>query len=318
MCWRCRQPLSSSGDPLASGTWSKTSGAVLAPTALGTDENNAIGEPEVFIPDPAGVAQMRMFYGGGWDAGRLFAATSDDGGLTWTRANGGVPLVGGGNGGESGEATHVGVVKTPTGEIHAIYAPHSDTTTGNLSAVKSTDGGLTFGTKRTILTPSGWESGVWGNSAVVIDDAGTWHLLYEGQDTTTNLWQIGYATSPDGATWTRQNSGNPLVTLQVGTGMYGGPNLHRLPDGTWELFYHAATSGLLPTDIYRAISTDLITWERHPGARAVTRTESFEVDQVADPCVVTIGTDRVMFYSGADNADATGKVGRATYVPPTG
>lgn len=197
-----------------------------------------------------------------------------------------------------------------------IYAPHMDMTTGPLYAVSSTDGGITFGNRRVILTAQGWEKGVWGNSSCVILN-GTWHLLYECYNQ-SNIWQMGYATSPNGITWTRQNGGNPITTLQVGTGMFGGPNLNRMSDGTWELFYHASTSGILPTDIYRAVSSDLIHWVRRPGTPILTRGDLFyEVDQVADACLLELGGQRFLFYGGADNTTGTGRINRAVYVPPT-
>ena len=93
------------------------------------------------------------------------------------------------------------------------------------SVTLSTGGGATSGNRRTILTKQGWEKGVWGNRSVVIDN-GTWHLMYECHDL-NNIWRIGYVTSPDGITLTRQNGGNPINSLQVGSGMFGGPKPHQ-------------------------------------------------------------------------------------------
>lgn len=291
------------------GTWVKNPGYVLA--GNGTYEQNSIQEPCI-IADPTGVAQLRMWYTAGWSTAGVAMATSNDGGLTWTRAGTGF-VIGNGAGGVTGQVAHTGLWDEAGGlTLHMSYTdPTSGATT--LRRVTSTDGGLTWGSPVTILSPGGWETGRWGNSACV-KKAGTWHLLYECMDA-SNVWQMGYATSTDGATFTRQNGGNPLASLQVGSGMHGGPDLHLQADGTWELFYHASTSGNLPTRIYRAISADMIYWERRPGVPVLDMSLSYEVDQVADPCVLTIGGQRVMFYEGVDNTNAVSKLNRAVFTP---
>lgn len=237
-------------------------------------------------------------------------ATSNDGGLTWTKS-GSNPVIGLGAGGVSGQVAHTGLWVDGTTLHMSFTDPSSGSTT--LRRVTSTDGGLTWGSPVTILTATGWESGRWGNSACV-KKGSTWHLIYEAMDT-SGLWRMGYATSSDGIAFTRQNGGNPLSSLQVGTGMYGGPDLHLLPDGTWEMFYHASDSGVLYTKVYRAISTDLIYWEKRPGVPILTASLSYEVDQVADACVLTIGSQRAMFYAGVDNSAGAAKINRAVFTP---
>lgn len=290
------------------GTWVKNPGYVLAADG-GTAEQNAVQEIEV-LSDPLGTHQLRAWYTAGWSPAAVRMGTSDDGGLTWTKGT--TDLIGRGAGGVSTSAQHTGLMQETTLKLHLFFTdPTSGATT--LRRVTSTDGGLTWGSPVTTLSPSGWESGRWGNSSCVIR-SGTWHLLYECMDT-ANVWQMGYATSPDGLTWTRQNGGNPLTSLRVGSGMYGGPNLRLQSDGTWELFYHASVSGNLPTKIYRAISADLINWERRPGVPILEASQSFEVDQVADACVITVGGQRMMFYSGVDNPNAASKINRAVFTP---
>lgn len=295
-------------EPVAS--WVKDSAPVLVGDG-GAAEQNAIQEMMV-LPDPTGQAQLRAWYTAGWLPASIRSATSNDAGRTWTKGT--TNLIGQGAGGVTGDVGHTGLVVDGSA-LHIIFTdPASGNTT--LRRVTSTDGGLTWGNPITILTKTGWESGRWGNSACVIR-SGTWHLLYEAMDT-SNVWQMGYATSSDGITFGRQNGGNPLTSLRYGTGMYGGPDLHLLDDGTWELFYHASTSGVLPTRIYRATSADLITWAKDPAAPILDMTLAFEVDQVADATVVTIGGERVMFYGGNDNPNATAKIGRATYTVAAG
>lgn len=291
------------------GTWVKNPGHVLAGNGS-TYEQNVVQEPNV-IEDPTGIAQLRMFYTGGWNPCAVAAAVSNDSGLTWTRVGTG-PVVGGGAGGVSGNVAHTGLWLDPDSPLtlHLSFTPNA---VGNLKRVTSTDGGLTWGNPVTILTPAGWETGNWGNSTCVKHD-GVWHLIYENLDG-AGIWQMGYATSIDGVTFTRQNGGQPLKSLQVGTGMYGGCHLTLLDDGTWELLYHAATVGIDFTRIYRALSRDLIHWERYPQSAIVDMTLPFEVDQVADPCPIVIDGTRYMFYEGFDNPNQIAKINRAAFTP---
>lgn len=267
-------------------------------------------QESIVLPDPTGTAAYRCWYTMGWSPCALGTATSDDG-LAWTKDTGN-PVLGQGVGGFAGSAGHTGMIQDPTDPLtlHLFFTdpdegfPVSPAT--DLFRATSTDGGLTWGSVVTALDHAGWESGRWGNAAGFIDGDGVWHLLYEAY-TTGYVWKMGYATSPDGLTWTRQNSGNPLTTLQRGSGMYGGPDLHALGGGGFELFYHASTSGVLPTSIYRATSADLITWTQDPDP-LVTPTLAYEVDQVADPCVLMIGSERWMFYSGVDNPNEGSRI----------
>ncbi|MBA7572590.1 hypothetical protein ES695_08545 [Candidatus Atribacteria bacterium 1244-E10-H5-B2] len=53
--------------------------------------------------------------------------------------------------------------------------------------------------------------GVW--CSMVWKESTTWHMIYTGQETTSEI-AVGYATSSDGIEWTRQNNGNAVL---VGT-----------------------------------------------------------------------------------------------------
>lgn len=261
--------------------------------------------------DPTGAHQLRMWYTGGWSPTAIHMAVSDDAGLTWTR-DGAAPLIGNGGSGVTGDVAHTGLWRDPVDPLtlHICFAVPA---VGPLRRITSTDGGLTWGSVQTLLTATGWERGEFGNSACVFHD-GEWHLFYEAMNT-SGVWEIGYATSPDGVTFTRQYGGQPLRSLRVGVGHYGGQQIEQLADGTWEMLYHASPGTSPVTKIYRALSTDLIHWERFPQDRVLDMSLAFEVDQVADPHVVTISGTRYMFYEGFDNPSQIAKINRATFVP---
>lgn len=295
--------------------WTKHGSIVFGPSQPW--ELDATQEIDI-IPDPTGVGDWRAFYMGGWIGAAIGTATSNDG-ITWTKLATN-PVLGLGKGGISHSAGHFSITRHPTDPL-TLYCFFTDPDAGppvsaptDLFRATSTDGGLTWGSVVTALDHAGWETGRWGNSNVHIDDDGTWHMLYEAMDG-SSVWQMGYATSPDGLVWTRQNGGNPISSLRYGTGMYGGPDLHVLDDGTFEVFYHASTSGVLPTRIYRATSADLINWTKDPSTPLLEASLSFEVDQVADPHVITLGDGtRRLYYSGVDNPNERSRLTFATEV----
>lgn len=94
--------------------------------------------------------------------------------------------------------------------------------------------------------------------------------------------------------------------------MTGGPWVFRALDG-YELWYHASTGGVLPTDIYHARSSDLMNWTVDSTGPALRRTEGWEVDQVADPSLVEAGGQTFLFYDGDDNPKASASIGAAVF-----
>lgn len=136
-----------------------------------------------------------------------------------------------------------------------------------------------------------------------------------------HLWEIHLFKSTDGGTtWTAQNSGNPLTSLQIHAGgAYGGPGIYPTQvGGLYQLWYHAVNaSGDLPTDIYRATSPDLINWTPITPNPVLTHLGSgFEFDQVADPCVVEVAGTSYLFYDGDNNGTSTAAIGVATIGEP--
>lgn len=60
-----------------------------------------------------------------------------------------------------------------------------------------------------------WDSALVSIGAVVVDEAGIFHMLYNGSDENlTAPISIGYASSPDGINWTKSDA-NPVLTPAV-------------------------------------------------------------------------------------------------------
>lgn len=96
----------------------------------------------------------------------------------------------------------------------------------------------------------------------VIKDGQTFRMWYAGVIEATGYWQIGYATSADGTSWTRQNNSNPVV----GFGKKGGytENGATFPrvvkDGS---MYHMWFMGVSKKEMGYAWSSNGIMWSHH-------------------------------------------------------
>ena len=76
------------------------------------------------------------------------------------------------------------------------------------------------------------------------------------------------------------------------------------PSGRYNIWFHAGADGNLPTDIYHATSTDLVTWSVSPGTPVISHRGTgagFAYDQVADPSPLVAGDTAYIAYDGDDN-----------------
>lgn len=290
--------------------WTRSASNPLLSASLSWEETE-MAEPMVILEN--GV--WKMWFTGGWTHPGTGYATSTDG-ITWTRYASN-PVYGQGGSGYAFTSNCAQVTKV--GSTYYLFVSGGTTTSAPFTTFKvatSTDGIAWTTQASSISLPSGKTR--WGNRVVWLEGA-TWKML---QEAGPSVWEIYYYTSSDGLTWSIQNSGNPLTTLQVAAGgMYGGPTFAQqggltIPKraGLYELWYHAApASGLNPTNIYRATSSDLITWTQ-TGA-ALTHTGSGdEADQIGDPTVIIVGSVAYLYYDAVINASSTAKILLATGV----
>ena len=238
--------------------------------------------------------KFRQWYNFGWTQSGVGYAESTDG-LSWTRLE--TPMLGLGYGGETAELWHASVNRISG--VYYLIATNAEIGNGPLVRYVSSDG-LTWSGKTTILpndavpNVSGWAN----NSLLLV--AGTWYLLAEGLNSGT--WRIFAFSSSDGLTFSPLNSGMPLSTLEVASGgMYGGPSNVVVSNGVFHLWYHAAPNpGLLPTNIYKAHSSDLVTWSQD-GLVLQDGGMEFENGQISDPCICEAGGESFLFYSATDS-----------------
>ncbi len=113
-------------------------------------------------------------------------------------------------------------------------------------------------------TDGSWDAGGIARGESIIYKDGLYHMWYAATDTSVFRWRIGYATSPDGINWTRENNGLPVITptepWELSQVEY--PNVI-YNNGLYEMFY-ASSAGDVTTQLVYATSTDGINWTKPP------------------------------------------------------
>lgn len=211
-------------------------------------------------------------------------ATSLDG-KSWERHATREPIIGAGRGGHAGQACCSNVIKV--GSTYHCYFT-AGYFNGTLMHAVASDMAGPWQTVGQVLPPNAY------NNSVIIDSDGTWKMLIEGFP---DVYRTRLATSPDGYTWSIASG--YLESLRFGTGMYGGPCLRKI-NGVYHVWYHASTSGILPTFLAHAHSTDLLNWTKDPdGVFLGLNGETFPggpADQYADPEIIDLGNEVYLYY----------------------
>ena len=132
----------------------------------------------------------------------------------------------------------------------------------------------------------------------VIHDGKEFRMWYGGWDGSRG--QGGYATSPDGTTWTRHPD-NPIFTAGPGGSIddtWAVPGAVVFEGGTYHMWYQASGTPLFKDGgIGYASSTDGLSWTKH-SALVLEPGEGWENGAVGDPNVVFDGTTFHMWYWG--------------------
>lgn len=255
----------------------------------------------------------RVWYSGGWNnPGLGYASGSDPTSLTKYAGN---PVLGQGGSGLAGPTASPRIVRDGA-TLHA-YVSSGSPLRSTILHYTGTDGLAWTAAPLTITLPPG--ATLWGNREVWREGL-TWYMLHDAMSA-TGYWEVWLYVSSDGETWSILNGGTSLTSLQVAAGgMYGGMRFAQIdgtlmpkPDGThYEMWFHAAPgAGNLPTDIYHATSTDRINWTVN-GPVLTHSGSGFEVDQVAGPVPVVVGSSAYLFYDGDDNPASSARIGLAT------
>jgi len=149
--------------------------------------------------------------------------------------------------------------------------------------------------------------GEWDNLQVtdpfVLFEDGTYKMWYTGRGD-TSYHRIGYATSPDGITWTKYED-NPVLDLGAPgewDDLLVGDPFVLFEDGTYKMWYSGQNG---PNDrTGYATSPDGITWTRYAGNPVLNLGESGEWDDyhAYTPSVLFEDGTYKMWYSGHDGS----------------
>ena len=218
------------------------------------------------------------------------------------------------SGGSPGEWDELGLIATGTlfdGTTYHIWYSTIDTLTGIGYATSSDGINWTKYAANPVLAigDSGtWEDFIMGSPSVIFV-GNTYHMWYDGTDGTIGIdgttSRIGYATSPDGFTWTKY-AANPIFDV-------GSPDTWDdesvfnpkviFKDNTYHMWYSGWDG--FNTRIGRATSSDGFNWTKSAGNPVVDigLIESWDDASVGYPSVLFNGIIYEMWYTGNDSIE---------------
>jgi len=146
---------------------------------------------------------------------------------------------------------------------------------------------------------------------------GKFHMFYNGFNGWPASVQIGYATSPDGVTWTKQGAEPVLKTDQVSyAGVAALASSLIVEDNKWILYFYTWETNGTPLTakgrIGRATAPDPAgPWTAEGSVLEPGKAGSWDDLRVDTPSVIRTKAEYVMFYSGV-NSKGEQMIGRAT------
>ncbi len=201
------------------------------------------------------------------DTGRIGYATSEDG-IVWTKYENNPVLVPGDAGAwDDTNADHASVIFVD-GTFKMWYMAE-DEQSSRIGYATSTDGIIWEKYSGNPVLDLG-DTGTWDENEVmhpsVIFDGESYHMWYNGYG--QEMQRTGYATSPDGITWSK-HPGNPVMT----TGTPGSWDDYMLmlmsvmyKDGEFKMWYTAGDGTIEDSKYFRigyATSVDGINWDKY-------------------------------------------------------
>jgi predicted GH43/DUF377 family glycosyl hydrolase len=243
--------------------WEKFSGnPVLDVGPGGSWESEHVRSPSIMFDGNI----YHMWYGGYYNFEWKIGYANSTDGINWNKYPSNPVLSLGSPGSWDDKQVLEPVVLFDGGIYHMWYAGDDGTTTRRIGYANSTDG-LTWNKYSANPIIDIGTTGLWDDDSIhpstVIKNGTTYQMWYHGYDGSNH--RIGYATSPDGLSWTK-HPGNPVVDLgsagswedtfcMSATVLFDGSN--------YQMWYGGGNGSVVKTGY--ATSTDGINWQRYPG-----------------------------------------------------
>ena len=173
-------------------------------------------------------------------------------------------------------------------------------------AVTTSQDGVNWGPLRIILEPkqeTAWEDDL--NRNCICKVGNTYHMWYTGQARGHSY--IGYATSPDGYNFDRQNGGMPVLISESYWENRSVMNPHVLWDDKTNQFrmWYSGGETYEPNAIGYATSADGINWTKHPANPIFVHEAKnlYEQERIGACQVMSVDDGYLMFYIGYEDID---------------
>lgn len=270
-------------------------------------QNNPLLSPQNSF-ETFGVAQsyvteinnsFMMYYTGVLEGARknvLLALSSD--GISWTRHSN-TPIIEPTANSWDALAVHAGPIINVDGQYRMYYSGYaSPSGQWGIGLAYSSDG-ITWRKQLepVILgTPNSWDFQI---AAWSIQKIGNVYYIYYGGKSSNSVMKIGIATSSDGLIWTRLNS-NPILSPTQSWETSGVYQPSVIKDGeVYKMVYFNGAS----TGFGMATSTNGVDWTKNINNPIFTTQNTVNnwATDIAYPCVIKVGTEYRIYYSGTKN-----------------
>ncbi|UCH90156.1 MAG: hypothetical protein JSV49_05840 [Thermoplasmata archaeon] len=286
--------------------WTRYSGnPVCGLGSPGSWDDNELNSPTVIYDSNV----YKMWYSGHDGAlWRTGYATSLDG-ENWTKAN---PVVDLGPGGSWDDNDIFRPSVIHNGTDYQMWYSANDGATPKIGYATSPDG-ITWmknGSNPVLdVGPAPWDSAAVCYPFVIYNGTG-YQMWYGGSNGLT--FQIGYANSTDGVTWTK-NTSNPVLS-NGSAGSWDASHIYSpsvIFNGSMYKMWYMGSDGVNARIGY-ATSTNGTYWTKHTANPVLDlgNPGSWDDTHVMGPYVLYIGNTYYMFYSGNDNSNT--RTGLAT------
>ena len=295
----------SAGIAMAQTEWVIDAGPLLEPGSPGSFDAGG-GWPGTVVFDGS---SYHLYYVGfpepdgpffqGWQIGH---ATSPDG-LIWTKdaAN---PVVGLGSAGEWDERSLSKPAVEFDGSMFHMWYVGGNTSVASAGYATSLDGSMwTKHGENPVLEPGppgSWEGEILAPHTVLFN--GSTYRMWYYAGPSVGPWQIGYAESSDGLSWTKHTT--PVLSPGP-PGSWDSWSPHEpalvIDGGVFHMWYTASTGSVADLSIGYARSDDGINWTKHVPRPVVTH----DPYAISSTVLLEDGTYRMWFAAGSDIYHAT-------------